>query len=264
MMVQYFKRPKNIKGVMKGLRQVPEGSEVMINNDSGDDHAIWRAHLSGAQHFLVYSHDIHEIRAYNRLGLMADSELLITLQDDDTPSGSTWVAEAAALLAAHPRLIYITGYRARAGAGGNIGDGRDKVSVVDPATQIKFHYVYKLVAGPLFFRRSTWVDLGMFNLNFSCAGDPGIHFEYEYSLRTWYRGYHAGIYDCNFNHHVGDWASTGTRANKKVSARRRTIGVRNSMNVRFMYRDIHGNAQSPLPLLSGVVHSNYAKGLPQD
>lgn len=58
----------------------------------------------------------------------------------------------------------------------------------------------------------------MFNLNFSCAGDPGIHFEYEYSLRTWYRGYHAGIYDCNFNHHVGDWASTGTRANKQVGS----------------------------------------------
>jgi hypothetical protein len=55
-----------------------------------------------------------------------------------------------------------------------------QVSVVDPATGIKFHYAYKLVAGPLFFRRSTWVDLGMFNLNFSCAGDPGIHFEYEY------------------------------------------------------------------------------------
>ena len=49
-----------------------------------------------------------------------------------------------------------------------------------------------------------------------------------------------------------------------MSARRRTIGVRNSMNVRFMYRDIHGNAQSPLPLLSGLVHTNYAKGLPQD
>jgi hypothetical protein len=137
MMVQYFKRPKNIKGLMKGLRQVcnpntspgfriparknkigcvcavstgtaspssrglwggdallletltwnphpphkvPEGSEVMINNDSGDDHAAWRAYLTGAQHFMVYSHDIHEIRAYNRLGLMADSELLITLQ----------------------------------------------------------------------------------------------------------------------------------------------------------------------------------------
>jgi hypothetical protein len=39
------------------------------------------------------------------------------------------------------------------GGGGNIGDGRDKVSVVDAATQLKFHYVYKLVAGPLFFRR---------------------------------------------------------------------------------------------------------------
>jgi hypothetical protein len=120
----------------------------------------------------VYSHDIHEIRAYNRLGLMADSELLITLQvvipkhihahrcatlahllcvfsqpancccplqDDDTPSGSTWVAEAAALLAAHPRLIYITGYRARAGAGGNIGDGRDKVTLSHHNICIRVH-----------------------------------------------------------------------------------------------------------------------------
>jgi len=68
----------------------------------------------------------------------------------------------------------------RADCGSEGYEATRQVSVVDPATQIKFHYVYKLVAGPLFFRRSTWVDLGMFNLNFSCAGDPGIHFEYEY------------------------------------------------------------------------------------
>jgi len=36
-------------------------------------------------HPQVYSHDIHEIRAYNRLGLMADSELLITLQVSFSP-----------------------------------------------------------------------------------------------------------------------------------------------------------------------------------
>jgi hypothetical protein len=56
----------------------------------------------------------------------------------------------------------------------------------------------------------------MFNMNFSCAGDPGIHFEYEFSLRTWFRDYQAGIYHCPFEHHIGDWKSSGTRANKKV------------------------------------------------
>jgi hypothetical protein len=40
--------------------------------------------------------------------------------------------------------------------------------------------------------------------------------------------------------------------------------MRNSMNVRFMYREIHGNAESPLPLLAGAVHRAYAKGIPQD
>ena len=37
------------------------------------------------------------------------------------------------------------------------------------------------------------MDLGMFNMNFSCAGDPGIHFEYEFSLRTWWRDYQVRL-----------------------------------------------------------------------
>eukprot|EP00959_Pyramimonas_sp_CCMP1952_P068371 1426909-Pyramimonas_sp.AAC.1 len=60
--------------------QVREKTEVMINNDSGGDHALWRAALTGANRFLIYSKDIHEIRAYNRMSLMAESEMLVTLQ----------------------------------------------------------------------------------------------------------------------------------------------------------------------------------------
>jgi hypothetical protein len=56
--------------------------------------------------------------------------------------------------------------------------------------------------------RYAWA-LGMFHLEFSCAGDPGIHFEYEFSLRTWLYGYQAGLWDCKFHHHVGDWKSSG-------------------------------------------------------
>jgi hypothetical protein len=32
----------------------------------------------------------------------------------------------------------------------------------------------------------------------------------------------------------------------QVSQRRREIGIRNSMNVKFMYRILHGQATSPL------------------
>ena len=70
----------------------------------------------------------------------------------------------------------------------------------------------------------------------------------------------AGIYDCGFKHHVGDWKSTGTRANKAVSGRRREIGMRNSMNVKFMYRGIHGNAQAPLAIKAHETHLAHAAG----
>ena len=41
MMMQYYKRPKNIKDIVKGLRTIPEDVEVLVNNDSGSEHAIW-------------------------------------------------------------------------------------------------------------------------------------------------------------------------------------------------------------------------------
>ena len=42
-------------------------------------------------------------------------------------------------------------------------------------------------------KRTCLCKPGCFMLLFSCAGDPGIHFEYEYSLRTWYYEYQAGF-----------------------------------------------------------------------
>jgi hypothetical protein len=67
-------------GASIGRWQVAESTEVMINNDSGGDHAAWRMALTRTNGFLIYSKDIHEIRAYNRMGLMANSEMLVTLQ----------------------------------------------------------------------------------------------------------------------------------------------------------------------------------------
>eukprot|EP00976_Prorocentrum_cordatum_P016821 338429-Prorocentrum_minimum.AAC.1 len=75
------------------------------------------------------------------------------LSDDDVPQGKTWLKEALDLFHAHERLLFMTGYRARMGAGGNMGDGRTKVTTPDHWTNIPFMFAYKLVAGPLFLRR---------------------------------------------------------------------------------------------------------------
>ena len=40
-------------------------------------------------------------------------------------------------------------------------------------------------------------------LNFSCRGEPGIGFDYEFALRTWYLGYHVGVFKSEMDYHVG-------------------------------------------------------------
>ena len=47
----------------------------------------------------------HEIRGYNRLGMMARSELLVMMQDDDVPRAHPdWLRNATRLFAKYPRM----------------------------------------------------------------------------------------------------------------------------------------------------------------
>ena len=99
----------------------------------------------------------------------------------------------------------------------------------------------------------------------SCAGDPGIHFEYEFSLRTWLYGRQAGLYDSKFDHHVGDWSKSGTRASKEKEARRRFVGVRNSGNVKFMYKGLAGGGKgAKLFERAGKTQQAFSKGADVD
>jgi hypothetical protein len=75
----------------------------------------------------------------------------------------------------------------------------------------------------------------MFNMNFSCRGDPGIGFDYEFSLRTWWKGYQVGLFKPDFVYHWGDWSKSGTRANRGLYRRRQTIEKRNSKYHLDMY-----------------------------
>ena len=82
--------------------------------------------------------------------------------------------------------------------------------------------------GPFLIRRSFFVESGMFNGNFSCRGEAGIGFDYEYALRTWYLGYHVGVFKSEMDYHVGNWASSGTRSNRAAYKKRQLIEKRNT------------------------------------
>ena len=79
---QYFRRPKDLPAMARqllALQGVP-GVEVLINDDSRSEHGAWTKALAGAKNvFLVHSPDVHEIRGYNRLGKMANSEMVRTM-----------------------------------------------------------------------------------------------------------------------------------------------------------------------------------------
>jgi hypothetical protein len=46
--------------------------------------------------------------------------------------------------------------------------------------------------GPMIVRRYHFHQLGMFSTDISCAGAPGIGFDFEFSIRAWANGYQVG------------------------------------------------------------------------
>ena len=115
---------------------------------------------------------------------------------------------------------------------------------------------------PMLFR----VLKGMFNMNYSCVGDPGIGFGSEFSLRTWWSGYQVmgttsprpcwqlfslcmrgqaeppirgvrrterspcqvALMSSNFKHQYGTLSKSIVRAKKTLAKRRMNIERRNN------------------------------------
>ena len=65
----------------------------------------------------------------------------------------------------------------------------------DPRNKIPFMFIYKSTPQPLLVRRSTFLQLGMFDRRFSCPGGLGIGFDFEYSVRNTVHGYSVGLYN---------------------------------------------------------------------
>mmetsp|Transcript_2167 Transcript_2167/g.5504 ORF Transcript_2167/g.5504 Transcript_2167/m.5504 type:complete len:805 (-) Transcript_2167:24-2438(-) len=269
---QYFKRPSEMASVLGGLWRTLyrddatnlDRVEVMVNDDSRSDYESlsWKLRWF-ARAWLIYAPDTHEIRAYNRMAKLSTARFLVFAQDDDAPStthgGVAWHAQAQDLFREFPKLGFLGAHRGRLD-NGYLVDGRTNqisgpkfgtapdtgrtikykgINYFSPQGQIPFMFVYKVNAGPLFAHRQRFLRSGMFHTEMSCPGEPGIGFDFEYSIRTWSLGMQVGLYSANWTGHVGDANESGTRGNKEAWTIRRRMEMRNNGLMYEMFPEFH-------------------------
>ena len=116
-------------------------------------------------------------------------------QDDDIPKDVLWADRITRLFRNHPRLAMLGGFRGRMDVGSRFDKSTGQlwgkkygphyipVKMVDPKSRLLYMPMYKVNAAPLAVDRRVFAELGGFNANFSCVGDSGIDFDFEYSIR---------------------------------------------------------------------------------
>lgn len=255
LVVQYFKRSANIKDIVDSFSRYKGKAELIINDDSRSDYAEWAKALKGWDGYLVYSPDVHEIRGYNRLTKFADSELMVYLQDDDLGARNLdWLSKAKLLFDSFPDMALLGGFRGRMDFGTTMDSRKHliqgpkfgvpsdnprccyKIPWKDPKTGIPLMFVYKVNMGPMMARRSLFMKLGMYHPGFSCPGDPGIGFDFEFSIRTWKAGYRVGLTPSEFKNRVGESMQSGTHSGPQKKIR----DANEEMNNRAVYRMYQG------------------------
>jgi len=78
--------------------------------------------------------------------------------------------------------------------------------------------------------------VGGFYEAFSCRGDPGIGFDYEFGIRLWKQGYQVGLTIQGFRYHAGSTRSGGTRSSTAMKSRRDMLESRNTAFIHLLYK----------------------------
>ena len=250
--MQYFRRPglvKKIGGLLAGYKAKHGlNIEVIINDDSASEVAEWAEALQGVPFYVVIQGNVHEIRGYNRLAMMSRAETVAVIQDDDLPPATPdWLLQAFDLQREYPKLGLIAGMVGQIQGGpdtGRWGKQRGRHVRQIPYSDSKgrpFMFVSWANIGPFILRRSIFLKVGMFHQSFSCRGDPGIGFDYEYGIRLWKKKYEVGLTIMSFRYHQGSSRSSGTRASSGAKLRRDAIEKRNTLLIHQVYRGFYTN-----------------------
>ncbi|KAG1674950.1 hypothetical protein FOA52_014744 [Chlamydomonas sp. UWO 241] len=208
-MLQYYRRPWMIPTLVEALRSCTDvATELVVNVDSDDPQSrVWAELASNTSGWVVpiFSANVHEIRAYNRMAGVARGTIVVALQDDSTPPpGCGWLLNLTRLFDTHPSLgaVGMKIYRFNQhGENKNTGEGRT-MFFKDPLTGIPFNFVQLVDFGPLAFRRSAYRGVGGLDEGMSEAGMCGIYSDFEICVRLWAAGWQVGYMPLEVTHDV--------------------------------------------------------------
>ena len=250
--VQYFKRPNLVQKIATQLVgyaiKYNFAVEVLINDDSATEIQEWHEALEQIPHAIVCTGNVHEIRGYNRLALMSRAQIVAVIQDDDLPpTEPNWLIQAEDNFYEHKKLALIAGLVGQIQGGpdtGRWGKQRGRHVKQIPYYDSKgrpFMFVSWANIGPFVLKRDAFLSTGMFHDSYSCRGDPGIGFDYEYGIRLWRNNKEVALQIMQFRYHVGASRSSGTRSSTSMKTRRDSIESRNTKLIHHVHKGFYVN-----------------------
>ncbi|PNH10342.1 hypothetical protein TSOC_002927 [Tetrabaena socialis] len=185
---------RNVGGVDEGMGDVGMcgicsdwelPTELLVNVDSPDEGQAW-ADLSWSTEGLivpVFSNNVHELRAYNRMAGLSRGRVLIILQDDDSlqPADCSWLPPLVRQFDAMPKLgmVGLKSYRRGSGPG-NMERWSDTFKLFkDAGTGAFFTFPLFVDYAPMALRRSALRNVGGVDEGMGDVGMCGICSDWE-------------------------------------------------------------------------------------
>ena len=255
--VQSFNHHGNIANISQSLIDSKLVEEIIVSEDGSTDGSLhdWSDILTGKNHFVIRSNNLHELRSYNRAMRMSSGDIVVLLQDDDLlPSSDDWIHQAMDMFDNMPELGVLGGYIGQlwnhaTGAGHEYGEQKsthgghrngktERIPFVEPNSNQPFMYVECAWIAPVFIRRSLLRKAGGLELTIAKRGEPGVWQDCVFSYEAWVNGYTVGVYSAPFKRGVGGHGSTSSMVKTKQRERvyERAIAYTNR---KFPRRRIH-------------------------
>ncbi|KAG1666350.1 hypothetical protein FOA52_007888 [Chlamydomonas sp. UWO 241] len=198
-LLQYWKRPKNIPIFIDWLTKLNQGgnltAELLVNVDNPADHEAWATASWATEGAVVpvFSFNVHEIRAFNRLAGMARGDVFVVLGDDDIPPlDNSWILNAVRIFDRWPQ-IGILGLRNFVACSDlqyrQYDDSNRGEWFRDPVLNVPLQWVQLVDMAPMAVRRTAWHAIGGMDESISDIHECGIISDWDLCERMWVAGW---------------------------------------------------------------------------
>lgn len=201
--LQYFKMAPNIDPLSK-WKDCP-GVEFIVNVDS-DQIELDKKWLTKDADHVVFSKNIHETRAYNKLARVSRAPITFFVQDDEPPpSDCRYIDHVEKMFEDDPKLAVVgfaVGTNTPWGHSWRTPDGEVVEHIRTHAATHKWglgniaaEYAACVDIGPFVVRRRDFLAMGGFDESFSYPGKGAVGLDFDVATRAWLSGHTVAKYD---------------------------------------------------------------------